>query len=259
MAYRITEERKKEIVNMIADVTTELKKFDEVKCITWEAFPYVNLLDDFVTYLHGYGGGYLFSNIGYVLFDVVTENFDRSEELKNAIHQMHLKYCNPEMRKITGVDISIDTSFKEFYKIYSEASKAEIYILRAMVRDDAVTTEDLCKYINEKIYNGAKTIKEEHAIRPFKTRKESRELDKWHVAVEVLDELYEYWYESECMQGEVVSYDETNCGYYTRVQHQFDVYPRLSKKRIKSSTLSRTSIFRDEVERELKLKLESNN
>ena len=110
MAYKITDKRKIEIVNVIAEITAKLKKFDEVECITWNAEKDETILTNIIDMISGNSYGDPITITGNILaIYVITAEPNASLELTTTINKIMNDYVNRKAYKQTGVDIFIQT------------------------------------------------------------------------------------------------------------------------------------------------------
>ena len=131
MAYKITEKRKKEIVNVIAEITARLIKVDDVECITWSTSKDENLFTNFLDIISGNGFANHVTKTGnFLWFHVITKEREKSPELKLALTEIRDDFNNPALYKQTGVDIDIQTSPSYRYRLFSDEDKAKKILLR---------------------------------------------------------------------------------------------------------------------------------
>ena len=252
MAYKITDERKKEIVNVIAEITTELKKFEEVECIAWRTIKeetfIMNLLDVFK-------GNFNFernTNTGnYLKIIVITKEKDIKNGLRSAIFEMTKKYNTREMQEKTGVDLVIHDHCKDRYPVFSEEDRKKANTLLNMLYSDVIIRENVIKFINEKVYKGSKTVKEYCDSYPFNGVSKKLKIKTRYIISGVLFEMYDGFDYIRFLNRSHIIYDKTPDGYYKKVSNQFtgNIEPKVAD----------TLLLNIGIDDELKLKLESNN
>ena len=267
MAYKITDERKKEIVNVIAEITTELKKFDEVECIDWCLSKEETLFTNFLDILQGNPWCNHVTKSGNLLsFEVITREREISSELRKAICNIREKYWNRKQIKKLGADIDFLTLPKKDYILYSDEDKKMINKLRSMHYVKDLDRKELIRFLNEEVYKGSGTVREMRTIEYL--RGESREVpyENWLLISNALDDVYKYWKWPRSLHSSYITYDKTENGYYSKVQHQFDDYESYYTGKTTEKTILKKPLYSlnvkvdlNIIDDEVKLKLENNN
>ena len=223
MAYKITEERKEKLVNVIAEITAELKKFDEVECITWSASKDDTAFTNFLDFLQGQPSSSHNSKTGNLLsITVITPEGKTSSELGNAIYEMNMDFVNSKLYKQTGVDIEIHTSSKKYYKLYSDSDKAIISRLVSVLGQRKINHNETIRFINNEVYNGNDKASTYCIIHLIGGRRTKVKTDVRSIVSHTLHKKYPEWRFSGMLYYKHIVYDKT--GYFNDVANQFKGY-----------------------------------
>lgn len=248
MAYKITEKRKKEIVNVIAEITARLIKVDDVECITWSTSKDENLFTNFLDIISGNGFANHVTKTGnFLWFHVITKEREKSPELKLALTEIRDDFNNPALYKQTGVDIDIQTSPSYRYRLFSDEDKAMISKLYTMMYEKNPDRHAVIKFLNEEVYKGTKVIDEYSKTNQGPVRL---------LIYTALDDVYKHHEKARFMYHTNIVYDKTPDNYYVKVINQFEGYKDYYERETNPPKELYSLALDLDIEEEVKLRLE---
>ena len=249
MTYKITDKRKKEIVNVIAEITAKLKKFDEVECITWNSEKDETIITNIIDRISGNGYGDPITITGNILaICVITAEPKPSSELRETINKIKNDYVNSKTYKQTGVDIFIQTLPRYNFCMYSDEDKKNISKLYTMQFENNIDREAVIKFLNEEVFKGSKTI-------PNYSETVSDNYYRMLIG-RARDMVYQYSDWPRLLYRDKIIYDKTPDNYYTRVFNQFEGYKDYYARETNPPKQLYSLNLNLDIEEALKLRLE---
>ncbi len=262
MAWKINEERRKEIVNAIADITTRLKKFDEVECIAWNSEKDKTLCINFLDVISGNTWEDHNSKTGNILhFSIILKNREKSTELAKAIRKIDSDYNDYKTLKQTGIDVHILSLPSYYFRLYSDEDKAMISKLYTMKfkTDVECQREDIIKFLNEEVYKGSKVIDGMQMTSYIKGPQKLVPVPLGLLIDTAFDDVYKFSRWPRLMHGYNIVYDKTPDNYYSRVFNQFEGYKDYYVRETNPKKPLYSLALDLNIAEEVKLRLENTN
>lgn len=240
MYCRITDKRRKEIVNAIANIVVKLKNVNGVEAIAWEAYkgvtPFRNALslfcDDTIENDYSYTGNELGVNI------IINGN-NPSPELNIILKELYKEYNKKSTKLKLGVDIKLYKSEARCYQLLSASDCEKIMKLHEMRDNENISLEEVIDYINYNVYKYGEKVnkycKESKSKNKDKIVKNSKE----NIIFQALKYIDSNWVKTRGLNLSQVVLDNTEDQRYIKIANQFNghkYYP-IPKKKVLSHEL----------------------